>query len=69
MKSQPDPDTTADEKFKAFETDLAQALKFSKADLRNAENWYKTERIGKPKRGPKPGPRSSSSARVCHGKG
>lgn len=54
MKSQPDPDTTPEEKYTAFESDLRRALTFTKGDLKNAEEAYKREREGKPKRGPKP---------------
>jgi len=54
MKSQPDPDTTPDEKFTAFESDLRHALTFTKGDVRNLEEAYQDERAGKPKRGPKP---------------
>jgi hypothetical protein len=64
MKCQPDPDTTAEQKYNAFRTDLRHALTFSKADLRNAEDAYKRERSTHPKRGPKP-----SSGRASSGKG
>jgi hypothetical protein len=71
MKSQPDPDTTPEEKFTAFESDLRHALTFTKGDVQNLEEAYQQGRTGKPKRGPKPRPpvtSSSASGRASSGK-
>ncbi len=65
MKSQPDPNTTPEEKYTAFESDLLRALTFNKGDLKNLEDAYQREREGKPKPGPKP----SSSGHAFRDKG
>jgi hypothetical protein len=54
MKSTPDPDTTAAEKFRRFQEGLRRVLKVSKTELNEREKQYQDERATHPKRGPKP---------------
>jgi hypothetical protein len=54
MKSIPDPDTTPAQKMRDFNAGLRQILTVSKSELAIREKQYQDERLGKPKRGPKP---------------
>ena len=57
MKSSP---KTAD--YKRFEDGLRRVLKVSKTELQEREKQYQAERVGKPKRGPKPKTSASGHA-------
>ncbi len=61
MKSKLDSDTTPAQKYKQFESGLRQVLTVSKTELAEREKQYQAERVGKPKRGPKPSSGHASS--------
>jgi hypothetical protein len=54
MKSIPDPETTAAQKYRNFQDGLRRALTVSKTELQEREKQYQGERASHPKRGPKP---------------
>ena len=67
MKSQPDADTTAKQKYETFETNLRQVVNVSKPELAKLEEQYQRDRSQWERRGPKP--KSSVSGRVSSDKG